>query len=335
MKKLLRFVSGLLAVLVVVLVLAVASVWEPDRSVDELAPRWAQAPSVFLPVDGMNVHLRDEGPRDDPEPVVLLHGTSASLHTWDGWAARLATKRRVVRFDLPGFGLTGPTPDGDYTLPRYARFVAAVLDRLGIQRAVLGGNSFGGTVALATTLEFPARVAGLVLVDSGGYDPRSTSVPLAFQIARMPLLAPIAGRTLPRSLIESSVRNVYGDPGKVTDELVDRYFEISLRAGNRRAVAERMRQVPGGMLEDRIRDVRVPTLVIWGGRDRLIDPGNAKRFAADIAGAEVVVFDELGHVPQEEDPAATVAAAMRFLDATRTATTATATSTARTEPAQR
>jgi len=290
-----------------------ATNWAPDRPVAELKTRWAPPPSMFVDVAGMQVHVRDEGPRDDPTPIVLLHGTSASLHTWQGWADALKGERRVIRFDLPGFGLTGPTPDGKYTMDAYVRFVLAVLDRLGVPRAVLAGNSFGGNVAWATALAQPDRVAKLVLVDSAGYPMNPKSVPIGFRIARLPVLNRAAEVVLPRRVIESSVRNVYGDPDKVTPELVDLYYDITVREGNRRALAERWRQAPAGKDPERIREVKVPTLILWGALDRLIPPEDGAQFQRDIAGSRLVVFGDLGHVPHEEDPARTVAVVKGFL----------------------
>lgn len=261
----------------------------------------------------MQVHLRDEGPRDDPSPLVLLHGTSASLHTWDGWAQALKGQRRVIRFDLPGFGLTGPFPDGDYRPANYARFMGALLDKLGIARCVLAGNSFGGHVAWQAALAQPKRVEKLILVDSAGYPFRPDSVPIGFRIARIPVLNQAMRVTLPRSLVESSVRNVYGDPGKVTPGLVDRYYELTLRDGNRDALVRRFVQFPSGPDAHRIAELKIPTLILWGGLDRLIPPADAARFQHDIAGSELVVFPRLGHVPHEEDPAGTSAAVRKFL----------------------
>jgi pimeloyl-ACP methyl ester carboxylesterase len=120
-------------------------------------------------------------------------------------------------------------------------------------------------------------------------------------------------RTLPRRIIESSLRDVYGDPGKVTPELVDRYYELTLRAGNRRAVVERFKQARAGEGTERIAALRQPTLILWGRKDKLIPVENGDHFRADIAGSQLVVFDDLGHVPHEEDPARTVAAVQRFL----------------------
>ncbi|MGA4319784.1 alpha/beta fold hydrolase [Ectopseudomonas hydrolytica] len=313
MKRLAHVLLGLLLVFGLTLAGFVALNWAPDRPLDELQARWAPPPSQFVELDGLSVHLRDQGRRDDPEPIVLLHGTSASLHTWEGWVTELAKQRRVISLDLPGFGLTGPFPDGDYRLERYTGFLLTLLDRLQVPRAVLVGNSFGGQLAWRFALAHPERSARLVLVDAAGYPRNAESVPIGFRLAGVPALAPVMSRLLPRAMIESSLRNVYGDPDKVDDELVERYYQLTLREGNRQALRQRFAQAPSGELHERIGELQLPTLIIWGGRDRLIPPDNAERFAADIAGSQLVLFDDLGHVPQEEDPQRTVAVLLAFL----------------------
>lgn len=313
MKTVIKISDDSLGAIAVLFVMVIAASCAPDRPVAALRDRWAPPPSVFVAVTGMNVHLRDEGPRDDTAPLVLLHGTSSSLHTWEGWAQALKGQRRVIRFDLPGFGLTGPAPDGDYTIETYVRFMTAMLDTLGVQRCVLAGNSFGGRVAWETALAMPGRIDKLILVDAGGYPPQSTSVPIGFRIAQTPVLNRLMEVTLLRRHVESSVRNVYGDPGKVTPELVDRYFEITLREGNRRALVQRFKQAPQGATAYRIPELKLPTLILWGGRDRLHPPTDAERFRHDITGSQLVMFDDLGHVPHEEDPVRTVTAVKQFL----------------------
>ena len=314
MTRIARIVAALTGLVALAFVAVVAMNWAPDRPASELADRWAQPPSTFLDLAGMQVHLRDEGRRDDPVPIVLLHGTSASLHTWDGWVEALAPARRVVRVDLPGFGLTGPAPDGDYRIERYVGFVAALLDGLGIERCVLAGNSLGGWIAWETALAEPARVAALILVDSAGYPLESESVPIGFRIARIPLLNRLMEVTLPRGVVESSLRNTYGDPARVTPGLVDRNYKLTLREGNRAALARRFADAQPSDRSARLAELQVPTLILWGGRDRLIPPGYGEQFRRDIRGSRLVVFPELGHVPHEEDPAATVAAVRSFLD---------------------
>ena len=308
----LRMALGLLALLVLAAAALLAWAWAPDLPTAELEQRWAQPPSTFITVDGLRVHLRDEGPRDDPVPIVLIHGTSASLHTWDGWAEALRGQRRVIRFDLPGFGLTGPNATDDYSMAVYVRFVHALLDQLGVQRFVIGGNSLGGEVAWATAHALPQRAQQLILVDAAGYAFEPESVPLAFRVAGTPGVNALMGHLLPPGMVEKSVRSVYGDPARVTPALVQRYSDLARRAGNRHALATRMAQRNTGREQD-IRDLKLPTLILWGQQDRLIPPVNAERFAADIKGSERVVFPGLGHVPQEEDPAATVAVVERFL----------------------
>ena len=314
MKRVVQISVSLVLLLLISLAAAVAWNWAPDRSLADLKPRWALPPSEFLAIDGMLVHLRDQGPRDDPAPIVLLHGTSASLHTWEGWVAALQTKRRVISLDLPGFGLTGPFPDGDYRMAHYSAFLGHVLDQLQVPRAVVAGNSFGGQLAWQFALDHPQRVERLVLVDAAGYPRNATSIPIGFRLAQIPALAPLLANLLPRPMIEASVRNVYGNPDKVSDELIDRYYELTLRAGNREALRQRFSQAEAGQGYTRIAELKVPTLIIWGGRDELIPPVNAERFKRDIKGSRLVLFNELGHVPQEEDPARTVAVLMGFLE---------------------
>ncbi len=312
MKLIIRIVGVVLLACGVFAVAGIMATWAPDRSVAQLSARWAPPPSQFIAVDGMQVHVRDEGPRDDPEPIVLLHGTSASLHTWDGWAQALTPQHRVIRFDLPAFGLTGPHPQDDYSIGAYVHFVDDVMKQLQVKRYVLAGNSLGGQIAWSTALALPQSVSKLVLVDAGGYPFASTSVPLGFRIARTPGLRSLMQYVLPRGTIEGSVRNVYGDPSKVTPALVDRYYELTLRAGNREALARRMDQRLSGD-EASIQKLAQPTLILWGAKDHLIPLDYGKRFAADIKGSKLVMFDALGHVPHEEDPAQTVAAVKAFL----------------------
>lgn len=297
--------------------IAAAAFYAPERSLQSLIANWAPAPSDFielqLPGGRQLIHLRDQGPREDPLPLVLMHGTSASLHTWEGWVAGLAQTRRVITFDLPGFGLTGPSVDGNYSDEAYIRTVLALLDHLGLKQAVLGGNSLGGQIAWETALLHPKRVAGLVLVDSGGLATTPQPMPAAYRFVRLPGLRQVVSNLLPRQMVEGSLRQVYADPKQITPALVDRYFELALREGNRVALAHRMDQLRTGFYADRLPELKAPTLILWGGRDRLIPPDNAAFFAKQIAGSRLVMFEALGHAPQEENPAATLKPVQEFL----------------------
>jgi pimeloyl-ACP methyl ester carboxylesterase len=311
------WIGRVIGVLLIVAAVAFALSRAPDRSVESLVARWAPPPSDFIDLRGLVVHLRDEGPRDDPAPVVLLHGTSSSLHTWEGWARALKTGRRVITLDLPGFGLTGPFtgdwPAEDYRGDTLARFVITLLDRLQVQRFVVGGNSLGGEIAWRMATLQPQRVAGLILVAASGPAHEAQAVPAGLWLARVPVLNRVGEHLLPRSLVATSVASVYGDPGKVTAALVDRYFELTLREGNRRALTQRLAARVAGQDEERIATLKLPTLILWGGRDRLIPPAVGKVFESRVHGSRRVVFDDLGHVPQEEDPARTVEPVREFL----------------------
>jgi pimeloyl-ACP methyl ester carboxylesterase len=313
MKTVFQLVAGLFLIFVLGVAAFAGANWRPDRPVAELAARWALPPSQFLDIGGMRVHVRDEGVANDPMPIVLIHGLSSNLLTWGGWVRGLEASRRIVTFDLPGFGLTGPSPDGDYRIEAYVRFVGLVLDRLGIQRCVLGGNSLGGNIAWEAALAMPGRVEKLILVDAGGYPSASSSVPIGFRIASIPFLSRVVQNVLPRSIIEASLRNVYGDPSKVTPELIDETFAMTVREGNREALMRRLAQSKPGAHAGLIAGLRLPTLILWGAKDRLFPQENAQHFHHDVAGSQLVIFNELGHMPQQEDPEQSVAAVKAFV----------------------
>ena len=306
-----------IGVLLMLTALAVALTYEPDRSVDSLVARWAPPPSDFMDVKGQLVHYRDEGPRTDPTPLVLIHGTAASLHTWEGWVAALRGRKRVITFDLPGFGLTGPFtgdyPRDDYRADNLARFTLDVLDALHVPRFAIGGNSLGGEVAWRVAAMVPARVDRLILVDATGYAFVPARIPVGFRVARVPVLNRVDESLTPRPLVAESVKAVYGDPSRVTGALVDRYLEMLLREGNRHALNVRMREIDTDLAPERIATLNLPTLILWGASDHLVPPANAEHFHHDIAGSQLVTFKGLGHVPHEEDPQTSVKPVLAFL----------------------
>jgi pimeloyl-ACP methyl ester carboxylesterase len=309
----LRIALFALGVVTLMVVVGFARRMREDMPVEVLRARWGTGASRFVDVDGMQVHYRDEG---SGPTVVLLHGTSSSLHTWDGWVSELSRRYRVVRFDLPAFGLTGPSPARDYGMDAYAGFVDHVTTRLGLGTFVLGGNSLGGRIAWHFAIVHPERIRGLVLVDAGGYRSTASGRPWAFRLAEHHMLPRILTRLDPRPLVVDGLRKSYGDPTRIRPGVVDRYVELSLRPGNREAFIDRM-QTDSPDDSARIASLRTPTLVLWGAKDRLIDPKSAERFQHDIPGAKLVVYDDLGHIPMEEDPQRTVRDVEAFLDALR------------------
>ncbi len=286
--------------------------WKPDIPMEDLIGRWALPPSTFVDVKGLKVHLRDEGPRTDPVPIVLIHGTSSSLQTWEGWVEALKGQRRVITFDLPGFGLTGPNARGDYRLESYVQFVMDLLDTLRVQLCIVAGNSLGGDIAWHLAVAAPPRVQRLILVDAAGY-PMPQSKSIYSYIVKMPVLNQLFRFAMSRSALESGLKKLYGDPSRVTRAVVDRHEQMMLCQGNRGALIKAIEQSNIGSAAPMIKTVKQPTLIIWGGRDRLIPPDHAQRFRRDISGSQLEIFDDLGHMPQEEDPERTVEAVLAFL----------------------
>lgn len=308
-----------------------AFLWAPDRSVAELK-QWQLPNSEFMDVQGMQVHVaqsplcetyNNKTVADDlvkpsttlPEVVVLLHGTSASLHTWKGWTTQLSDQYCVVSMDLPGFGLTGPFADETtkYTSENYADFVIQVLDKLHLKNVTLVGNSLGGKIAWRTAALYPEYVEKLILIDSVGYPAMPKSIPIGFKLAKYPALAPIMTHVLPRSVVKNSILSVYADDSKVDDALIDRYYDLTLRKGNRKALSQRLRESDDMSDQSQIKGLNLPTLILWGAQDDLIPVENAALFHLNINNSQLKIFDDLGHVPHEEDPLATVAVAKRFL----------------------
>jgi pimeloyl-ACP methyl ester carboxylesterase len=312
-RRALRIATIALGIMAVVVGVGLARRMRDDIPLDVLRARWATGASRFVDVDGMQVHYRDEG---SGPTIVLLHGTSSSLHTWDGWVSELSQRYRVVRFDLPAFGLTGPSPTRDYSVGAYAAFVDHVTTRLGLGTFVLGGNSLGGRIAWNFAALHPERIRGLVLVDAAGYPSTASGRPWAFRLAEHHMLPRILTRLDPRPLVVDGLRKSYGDPARIQSSVVERYVELSLRTGNREAFVDRM-QTDSRDDSARIASLRTPTLVLWGAKDRLIDPKSAERFGHDIPGAKVVIYDDLGHIPMEEDPKRTVRDVEAFLDTLR------------------
>ncbi len=285
-----------------------ATIYQRDLSVEELALDYGGPASRFLEVEAATVHYRDQG---SGPTLLLLHGFGSSLHTWDGWVAELGDAFRLVRLDLPGFGLTGPFPQPDYRAERYVELLDAFLDQLGITRCSIAGNSMGGFFAWRYALDHPGRVDKLVLIDAGGYPemPGGSTI----KVARVPVVKDLMTTLTPRFLFVRALREAYADDSKITPELVDRHFRLALRAGNRQALVDRLAADGEFLQAARIPEVQAPTLVMWGEDDIWIPVRFAHRFHADLPSSELVLYPGIGHVPMEEAPERTARDARAFL----------------------
>lgn len=285
-----------------------ALLYTPDKSRPALEAQYA-VPLEFIQVAGLRMHVRDTGPKTAPA-VILLHGLGSSLHTWEPWAWTLSVRYRVIRFDLPGFGLTGPDPTGDYSDTRAVAVLLALMDELSVRRASLIGNSMGGKLAWQFAALHPDRVDKLVLISPDGF--ASPGFEYDKQ-AEVPLVAKLLPYTLPTWMLRMNLAPAYADKARLTDETVTRYRDLMLAPGVRRALLDRTAQVRLEHPEPMLKRIQAPTLIVWGEKDGLIPFSNAQDYLRLLPNARLVSFPNLGHVPQEEDPAKSLPPVEAFL----------------------
>ncbi|MBL4752353.1 MAG: alpha/beta hydrolase [Flavobacteriales bacterium] len=261
-----------------------------------------------MQMNHMMVHYRDEG---EGKVILLIHGTFASLHTYDKWTKSLKKKYRVIRMDLPGFGLTGPTRNGKYTINTYIRFLTKFLDNLDVKKCHIAGSSLGGWLAWEFSAKYPKRVDRLILIGSAGYfiDQR---LPLPFLMAQTPLLRRFMKHITPKTLVARFVKEVFGNPEKVTDELIDRYYDMLTRRGNRDAFIA-LANTKFVMHVEKVRKIKALTLIMWGGNDSWVSVKNAEAFEKDLPRSKTVIYEGVGHIPMEEIPGKSVRDLHKFL----------------------
>lgn len=303
--------------LAIALLLGAGWLWTPDKARSELEARYARSPGDFVSVAGLRLHVRDSGarggqPANQPNPpvVVLLHGFGSSLHTWEPWAQALAGTHRVIRYDLPGAGLTGADPTGDYSDERGMQVLLALLDQLGVARASVVGHSMGGRLAFRFAATHPGRVDKLVLVAPDGFASPGFEYDKAPDV---PALARLMRHALPKALLRMSLEPAYADTRLMTDDTVTRYHDMMLAPGVRDALLARMEQMmlrePTAVLST----IRAPTLLLWGDRDAMIPVANAQDYLRAMPDARLVTLPGVGHLPHEEAPAASLPAVQAFL----------------------
>ena len=307
-----KLLFGVLFATVVVLIVAGIWLWTPDKSRGELEAGYLNAPGL-LQIAGMQLHVRDSGRKDAPT-LILLHGFGSSLHTWEPWARALASDYRVIRLDMPGAGLSGADPNVDYSDARSMQLLAALMDHFGIAKASLIGNSMGGKIAWKFAAAFPDRVETLVLISPDGFASPGEEYGKRQPVPSMVRLMRYA---LPKLLLKMNLDPAYGDPAKLTDDIVTRYHDLLLGSGNRDAMIARMEQAELVDPEPLLRSIKVPTLLLWGQKDAMIPLANADDYLKDLPNCKLVVLPGLGHLPQEEAPEISLVPVKEFLAANR------------------
>ena len=282
---------------------------EPERPASEgrNAPS-AQSAERYVEVDGARVRVREEGAEGAPV-LLMMHGFTFSLETWDALVPLLTEDYRVVRYDLLGHGMTGPDPQARYAPEERAAFAGELMDALGIERAVLVGNSLGGLAAWRLAAMAPERVSALVLIDPGAYPMNGTTeVP-----APVPPMLAAYLRTVPEPAFEASIARIYADPSAVPEERLATLRAMMLRDGNGDAFVASLKEFTLPDPEPGLRTIAAPTLIVWGTKDQVIPPADGERLAEVMPNATLVRLDGVGHVAQEEAPEAVAAAIEGFL----------------------
>lgn len=301
-----RWVKRIVIAVVLLVGAAVAWAWTADGDPAALRAKYADQRSRFVDLGGgLRVHVADEGPRDAPV-LFLIHGSNASLHTWEPWAERLRDRYRIVRLDLPGHGLTGADPKADYREEHTVAVIDGVVRALALPPVVIAGNSMGGEFAWKYTVAHPDRVRALVLIDaSGAPGATPTKVPIGFRIVQSPILKPVVRHLTPRWVIAQSLEDSLAVKSVITPAMIDRYWELLIYPGNRDATLDRsgFPRHPASPAE--MAGIKVPTLILWGADDRLIPLANGRWYAAHIPGSRLIAYPGVGHIPMEEAAART------------------------------
>lgn len=306
MKTVGKVLIGLVVAIAVVLVGGWLMLRRPDVPYATLEAKYATPASKYLTLsDGVRVHYRDQGKADGPV-LVLVHGFSANLETWEPWVARLGKDYRIITLDLPGHGLTR-APDG-YTLKRsgFVDIVDETTRKLGVEKFVLAGNSMGGGVTWNYALAHPDRVQGIVLVDAAGW-PRDGADkdegPVAFKILRNPLGRAIVKDLDASAMTKAGLRDAFEpQPDLATDAMVTRYVEMARAPGHKDIILNLMSSYDpaDAATKEKLAAIKVPTLVLHGDTDKLIPVSAAAKFGEAIPGSKVVIYEKTGHIPMEQ-----------------------------------
>lgn len=252
--------------------------------------------------DGLKIHYTDTGPRDHPA-LVLVHGFSASLHTWSAWKYDLQDDYRVITLDLPGHGLSRAEDPENATMERFSEVVLDLTTDLGADSFTIAGNSMGGAVAWYAALAAPDRVEGLILVDASGWVEDSEDnerEPFIFTLLGNPFARTILKDLDLTAMVRSRLEGSYVDQSFVKDDLVERYVSLARAPGHRATLMELMARPREPLTKNKLATLDMPTLILWGREDNLIPVSHAHKFAEAIPHAELKIYDNVGHLPQEE-----------------------------------
>jgi len=292
------------------LAVALYGLWTPDLERAELEKRYFSSSPQIIDVDGLKVYYKETGPQGAPA-LLLLHGFGSSLQAWDDWSLKLEQKYRLIRLDLPGFGLTGASPANDYSEEKDLAILTHFADKLGLEKFSVVGHSMGGKMAWSLAASQPERVQALVLMAPDGFPETKDIGTKPYEV---PAIMGIIKYVLPKYLVRKSIEPAFSDADALNDALVNRYFDMLRAPGVRGAILERSNQTIYKDPVPRLKAIKAPTLLIWGEQDQMIPSTNAQSYANVLSNSTTVLVPKLGHLLQEEQPEKGLAVVMQFLD---------------------
>jgi pimeloyl-ACP methyl ester carboxylesterase len=311
----------ILGVILAVVILAAAAAWlrlrGPDIPYETLEAKYADSASRFVDLPGgFHVHYRDEGAPNQPV-LVLLHGFGDSFTSWEGWVRELKDRFRIISLDFPGHGLTRAPQGYQLDGAGLADFVDTFATALALPKFAVAGNSMGGGAAWQLAVRHPDRIDALILVDAAGFpnEKPPTETPLAFKILQYPIGRAILRNIDNRPLINEGLKTDVYDKSLITPAVVDRWAEFQRAPGHRAILMAINLRTQTQATADLLGTIHVPTLVMHGESDLLIEPASARKFVAAIPGARLITYSQVGHLPQIEIPQRSAADAAAFLGA--------------------
>ena len=264
--------------------------------------------SKFIQIRDHRIHYRDEG---EGIPIILLHGFSASLHVWEDWVEALSGNYRLIRLDLPGFGLSDMPPKSQLSVEPYTQFILELLDKLAIKSCFIAGNSFGGWLSWELAARHPELFKGLILLSPAGYFTKETR-PKTVELAKDPAFKQLLKTGIPRFVVKKLLANAYGDKKKMTEYDINRYYGLINREGNLLSMVRFATQGINASTK-LIKQIRQPTLIMWGTMDRIIPITDAYKFNKEIGNSKLMIYKQIGHMPQSEAPERTLKDLRPFL----------------------
>jgi pimeloyl-ACP methyl ester carboxylesterase len=325
MKWLLGGLLGLIGLAAMLAGGAYLALNRPDIPYAALESEYADAASKFADLPGgIRMHYRDNGDPNAPV-IVLVHGFSASLHTWEPWVAQLTAGEnrlstyRVITLDLPGHGLTQAPAGYQASIENFRDAIHDFTAELGLSRFALAGNSMGGNVAWEYALAHPEQVQALILVDASGWQETRQGLdqdPPVFKLLRNPVLGPVMRDLESTALTRQGLQAAFYDPSLADETMVRRYVDLARAPGHR----EILLQITLGFRSrnyatpERLAPLaNMPVLIMTGDTDRLVPPEHAQQFHDAISGSNLIVFENTGHIPQEERADESATAVDEFL----------------------